>query len=178
VAKAYKTLFMDVGVNGVKKLINDEDTSIALEAAWETHRKAVKREPADRNRTPWVFDKKQIEQFLGVFAKRLKAEPPAWWRATLLKGEVFPRMHHGFPVEGELPAPAKVDVQKDEVIITSRKQVTRLPKAVYDKVASFVDIDADPVALWGEERGVSGVSSSFGWRGRFPSVKLSPENPF
>ena len=153
VAKAYKTLFTHLGLDGVKKLINDEDTSIALQAAWETHKTIVKRNPAVPIRTNWVFDKKPMEEFLAVVAKRLKAEPPEWWRATLLVGDVFPGMHHAFiDLGGELPVPPKLEVQKDEVIITSGKQVTRLPRAVYDKAASFADIGTAPEALWGADQ--------------------------
>ena len=44
----------------------------------------------------WVFDKKSMEEFLGLAAKHLKSEPPAWWETTLLKGECFPGRHHAF----------------------------------------------------------------------------------
>jgi hypothetical protein len=147
VAGAYKKLFAHVGIAGLPKLVEDEDTSIALQAAWELHRKAVKREPPIQNRTDWVFDKKPMEQFLKVLGKRLKSDPPAWWGSTLLKGEVFPGQHHAFTdLEKQQPPTATVIVGKDEVVITAGKQSVRMPKADFEKDKHELDIGA-PVAL-------------------------------
>ena len=113
VAGAYKKFFTHVGLAGLTKLADDDDTSIALQAAWELYRKPVKRDPLIRSRTDWVFDKKPIEEFLKFASKRLKSEPPAWWGATLLKGEVFPEEHHAFDIEGPLPTAATLKLEKD-----------------------------------------------------------------
>jgi hypothetical protein len=151
VAGAYKKLFTRVGRVGLPKLMEDEDTSIALQAAWEVHRKAVKRNPPIRRRTDWVFDRKPMEEFLKVAAKRLKSEPPAWWSATLLKGDVFPDEHHAFiDIEGALPATAKVKVEKDDVVLTSGKQSVKVPKVEFDKAAGELDLGTPPVILCGE----------------------------
>jgi hypothetical protein len=152
VAGAYKRLFTHVGLAGLKKVAEDEDTSIALQAAWELHRKSVKRDPPVLDRTDWVFDKKSMEEFLKFVAKRLKAKPPAWWGATLLKGDVFPGQHHAFiDNEGPLPPAATVKVEKDHVAITSGKQSVKIPKADFDKAAGDLDIGTSPVIMCGAE---------------------------
>jgi hypothetical protein len=131
-------------------LAEDADTSIALQAAWELHRKPVKRHPPIPRRTDWVFDKQPMEECLRFVAKRLKAQPPAWWAATLLKGDVFPNQHHAFiDLEDDLPAAAKVEVGNEKVTVKSGKQSITLPKEVYDKSVSSPDIGTPPVALLG-----------------------------
>ena len=42
-SEAYKKLFQEVGRAGLKDLRKDEDTSIALQAAWELSKKPVMR---------------------------------------------------------------------------------------------------------------------------------------
>lgn len=123
-----------------------------MQATWETHKKSVKRNPPIAHRTDWVFDKKPAEAFVAFFAKRVKSDPPAWWRTTLLNGEVFPEMHHAFiSLAEELPLGPKVEVKVNEVIITAGKQSVRVSMTAYDKATSFPEIATAPVALWGEE---------------------------
>jgi hypothetical protein len=153
VAGAYKNLFTYVGLARLKKLADDEDKSIALQAAWELHRKPVKRSPPMRYRTAWGFDKKRIEEFLGFVAKRLTTEPPEWWGATLMAGDVFPNQHHAFiDIEGGLPTAPKVQVDKDEVTITLGNQLLRLPKMVYGGESAFADIGPPAVVLVGAKQ--------------------------
>jgi hypothetical protein len=105
----------------------------------------VKRSPPSPRRTDWGFDQKQIQDFLEFMAKRVTVEPPQWWRATMVKGEVFPNRHHAFiDIEGDLPAAPKVDVEKGEVTITSGNQSIKLGKAVYDGVFTLADIGTRP----------------------------------
>ena len=154
-AAAYKALFTHVGLAGLKKLAEDDDTSIALQAAWELHRKAVKRDPPIRGRTDWVFDRKPMEEVIGFVAKRLQAEPPAWWRSALLKGDAWPDRQHAFiDRDGDPPAAPEVAIGKDEVTITSGKRSIKLPKAVYDKAEGFLDLGTAPAALLGAELSV------------------------
>lgn len=148
VAGAYKKLFTHVGLAGLPKLAEDEDASLALQAAWELHRKAVKRNPPIRNRTEWVFDRKPMEEFAKIVAKRLKAEPPAWWRDALLTGEVFPDRHHAFLYHQEPPAAAAtVKAEKEDIVITSGKQSVRMSKTEFEKDANEFDLDIAPVVL-------------------------------
>jgi hypothetical protein len=152
VGEAYRKFFTHVGLAGLKRVTEDEDTSIALQAAWELHRKVVKREKHIPLRTDWVFDKKPMEEFLEFAAKRLKAKPPTWWSATLLTGEVFPDMHHAFRTnEGPLPPTATVKVAQDDVVLTMGKQSIKLPKVDFDKAGGDLDPDTPPVILCGEE---------------------------
>lgn len=148
VAEAYKRLFTHVGPTGLKTLTDDDDTSIALQAAWELYRKPVKRDPQILGRTEWVFDKGPMEQFLKLAAKRLKSEPPTWWGATLLKGDVFPGRHHAFvDLQGPLPSTATFTVEKDDVVITSGKQSVKIAKADFDNAADPLDFGKPPVIL-------------------------------
>jgi len=128
VAASYKKLFTHVGSIGLPKLVEDEDASIAMQAAWELHRKSVKRDPPIKYRTDWAFDKKSLGEFLKVMTKRLKSEPPAWWSATLLNGDVFPGRHHSFMAE-DLPPAATLKAEKEHVVVTVGKQSLRLSKA-------------------------------------------------
>jgi hypothetical protein len=147
VATAYKKLFTHVGLGEIPKLREDEDLSIALQAAWESHRKVVKRNPLIRNRTEWVFDKKPIEEFLKVATKRLKSEPPGWWKAALLKGEVFPGQHHAFiDIDGPPPT-TTVKVEKEVVVISTGKQSVRMTKADFERDADEFEVGTEPVAL-------------------------------
>ena len=153
VAGAYKKLFAHVGLAGLPQLVKDEDTSIAIQAAWELYRKAVKRDPPIRNRADWVFDKKPMEEFLEVLGKRLKSDLPGWFGATLLKGDVFPRQHHAFiDIEEPPPSTATVKVEKDQVVITAGKHDVRMPKADFEKDADELDIGTAPVVLCEAER--------------------------
>jgi hypothetical protein len=152
-ARAYKELFTHLGRAGLKGLTGGGDTSIALQASWELHRKAVKRAPPIDYRADWVFDRKLAEGFVAFYSKRVKADPPAWWRTTLVHGDVFPGSHHAFLVRAKgLPAEAKVEVHKGEVVITAGKQAVRLPRAVYDEALPGSNRNTPPVALWGKEQ--------------------------
>jgi len=152
-AQAYKELFTYLGREGLRELTNDNEMSIALQAAWELHKKTVKRNSPIPNRTNWVFDKKLAQEFVAFFSKRVKTEPPAWWRVTLVNGEVFPDRHHAFVnLAEDVPVEPTVEMKNDEVIITAQKQSVRIAKAAYDKAASFPEIGTAPVTLWGEEQ--------------------------
>ncbi|HKA06093.1 MAG TPA: hypothetical protein VKD71_02465 [Gemmataceae bacterium] len=155
VAAAYKQLFTHVGLTGLKKLADDEDISIALQASWELHRKAVKRDPPIVGRTDWVFDPKPMAEFLRIAYKRMKEEPPVWWLTALLQGDAWPDSHHAFIDLGkDLPAAPKVEVGKDEVTITTGSKSFKLAKTDYDKAEPFGDSENPPAVLWGADLSV------------------------
>ncbi|HKB05059.1 MAG TPA: hypothetical protein VKD90_22740 [Gemmataceae bacterium] len=155
VATAYKALFTHVSSAGLMNLAEDEDPSIALQAAWELHRKAVKRDPPIVGRTDWVFDRKPMEEFLGFAAKRLKTDPPGWWRTAVLHGDAWPDSHHAFIDLGrDLPAAPVVEVGKDEVAIKAGTQVVKLARADFDKAEPFGGFGSPPAVLWGAEQSV------------------------
>jgi hypothetical protein len=88
-----------------------------------------------------------MEQFLRLVAARLNSKPPAWWAATLLKGEEFPGRHHAFiDVQGPLPSAATLRVEEDELLITSGKQSLRIPKG-FDTAATHLEIGGTPSAI-------------------------------
>jgi hypothetical protein len=149
VADAYTKLFARLGPVGTKKFINDDDTSIALQAAWETYKRRVKKQTAFRGRTQWGYDKDSLEEFLTFLAERLQSEPPDWWRATLLEVDVFPGRHHAFiDFKGKLPKPPKVRLNKGEVTIASAMQSVTIRKSMYDKFAPLGDPNRPPVVHW------------------------------
>src|SRR5436305_11912690 len=66
-AKAYKELFERVGKSGLIGLSKSEDTSLALQAAWESHKKLV---PADKQRAglpKHTYDPKELNKFVEFF---------------------------------------------------------------------------------------------------------------
>ena len=152
VSGAFKELFTYLGLEGLKELTRDEDTSIALQAAWETHKKPVKRDPAIAGRTDWVFDEKSMLEFLDFFADRVQAEPPEWWRDTLIHGEVFPGDHHAFVYfNRNLPPAVKVEVENDEVLITAGLDSIELSKAAYNRTVAIRAKAEARAEHWGNE---------------------------
>jgi hypothetical protein len=153
VAEAYKQLYEHVGVQGIRKLADDEDISISLQAAWETHKKVVARNPPIAGKSFWVFDEKSVEAFLAFFAKRIGADPPDWWRSTLRQGVVFPGRHHAFSDLAEgLPARPKVEIDQDHVIIRGERQSVRILRNAVERTVSFEDENAAVAVTWGDEQ--------------------------
>ncbi len=150
-AQAYKKLFMNVGPTGLQKLAEDEDSSIALQASWELYRKSVKRNPPILHRSDWVFDEKLVGEFLKVVANRLHSDPPAWWAATLLKGEIFPGQHHAFIDIGQpLPLIATVSTDEKDVVLTTGKLSLRMDKTDFSN-GNDPRFGTGPVVFYGTE---------------------------
>jgi hypothetical protein len=149
VADAYEQLFTLAGPAGLRELANDKDPSIALQAAWELHKKAVTRDPEIPGRTDWVFDKELLKGFLKDLAKHLKCEPPKWWSTTLINGEEFPGRHHAF-VTREEPEPSTATMSPDgeDYVVTSGKLSVRMPKALL----RHGQFDHPPVFLCGADK--------------------------
>jgi len=60
-AEAYKALFEKLGLGRLSALMKDEDTSIALQAAWEHYKKVVKRRVPLEARTDWILDRDKLK---------------------------------------------------------------------------------------------------------------------
>lgn len=164
VARAYKAMFTHLGLKGLKSLERDADTSIALQAMWETHKKTILRKPTIPGRTDWVFDQAPMKEFLSLFAKRVHSEPPEWWRIALLGGEVFPGLHHAFigkPVN--VPARQKVSFKDEVVIVETAEHSFRVSDAVYGEAYTASSGSKDSVALWGPEQSFFAIPSFRGY---------------
>jgi hypothetical protein len=91
--EAYEAYFRHLGPAGVRGLLADEDTGIALQAAWEVHKKPVKRVPPVPNRTDDLYDRDELARFREFLKDRTKAPLPDWWAAALVDVEFFPGQH-------------------------------------------------------------------------------------
>jgi hypothetical protein len=131
---AYEALFTKLKLDGLRPLINDKNTSIALQAAWEVHRNVVERKPPIPGRTDWVFSEKEVDEFIKSLSKGTGSVPPEWWSMTLRRGDVFPGSHHCFidKPKGD-PAHATPTVLKDGVVIMLGGKSIKIPKALCDK---------------------------------------------
>jgi hypothetical protein len=76
----FKSLFNKVGPEGLKKLKNHPNTTIALQAAWEL----VEQTPPLNNK----IDRKTIEDFIAFLEKRCDVKCPDWWRSSFLEASV------------------------------------------------------------------------------------------
>jgi hypothetical protein len=91
---AYRRLFESLKRADLPRLKNDQDTGIALQAAWELSRKPIKRKPAIAGRADWIYDPKPLKEFVRFFATRTGIRPPDWWIDTVCGIDLFPRQHH------------------------------------------------------------------------------------
>jgi hypothetical protein len=78
-AKAYKALFERVGKSGLVGLSKDEDTSLALQAAWEIHKKLIISDKQVGWRPKHTYDPKEMNKFVAFFKERTQAPVPDWW---------------------------------------------------------------------------------------------------
>jgi hypothetical protein len=95
-AIAYKELFLEVGLNEFTELTKDEDTSIALQSAWEIHKKIVKRTKPLTGRSDDIYDRDELGAFLVFLKDRTQAPVPDWWSTCIVDVDVFPHSNHAF----------------------------------------------------------------------------------
>ena len=95
-AKAYKQFFLKGGRAGLSGLTKDEDTGIALQAAWEVHKKAVKRPMPINGHTEDSYDSTELKKFTTFLNDRTKATAPPWWNKAIVDTDVHPWRHHAF----------------------------------------------------------------------------------
>jgi len=96
-SKAFQEWFEGIGRAGIAKLVDDEDVGISLQAAWEVHKKLVKRvKPVTAARSDDVYDREELNQFLIFLKKKTKATVPDWWAESIVDVDVFPNEHHAF----------------------------------------------------------------------------------
>src|SRR5262245_960411 len=107
-AEAYRELFRSEGPARLKLLLKDEDTGIALQAAWEVHTKAVRRQLPATHRSDWVYDRAGLERFVAFLKDRTGASVPDWWHQKILDVDLEPGEYHAFI---KRPAPKVVEVK-------------------------------------------------------------------
>jgi len=91
--KAFEELFQHIGAVGLRDLLADKHNGIALQAAWEVHKKAIKRPTPIANRTDDIYDRDELAKFLTFLKDRTKAPVPDWWAAGITQIELFPGQH-------------------------------------------------------------------------------------
>src|SRR5437667_9778674 len=63
-AAAYQAYFLRLGRAGLRDRMKDDDTGVALQAAWEVHLKPAKRKKKLEGRTDDVYDSAELAKFL------------------------------------------------------------------------------------------------------------------
>ena len=144
-AEGYQALFEKAGRTGLAKLTQDEDTGIALQASWEWHKKAAKRDKSKTRRAADIYDATELKKFLKAVTDRTKAPIPEWWSRDLLNIDVQPgkgpscRGLHDDPTPefkkakagGEVVQGAELE-RKDEILIyTEGGQTVRFPEKTF-----------------------------------------------
>jgi hypothetical protein len=141
-AAAYKALFTKVGKAGLAGLMKDEDTGIALQAAWELHKSPAKRATAIDHRTGDFYDSGLLKKFLGFLEVRTKAPVPGWWAGEVVAVELFPGRHHAFVGDGmhhtwklsvkagySVPEGAELERKGDTLVYTTGGRSVEFPRS-------------------------------------------------
>ncbi len=105
-ADAYKAYFLRLGRASLRDRMKDEDTGLALQAAWEAHLKPAKRKDAGL-RSDDMYDPAELGKFLAFLKARTKAPVPDWWAKGIVDVDLFPGQHHAFIGPGEKANPGK-----------------------------------------------------------------------
>jgi hypothetical protein len=150
-AEAYKAFFLKVGRAGLKDLMKDDDTGIALQAAWETYAKPIKRRPAVGARADDVYDPAELKKFVAVLKERTKAPVPDGWAAAMTDVDLFSGAHHAFigPLVDETDTPTeprtgrgdlKAELNGDNIVCSAGGRSVAFPKDTFGGILteSFV----------------------------------------
>ncbi len=140
--KAYKKLFRAVGRMGFAELKKDTDLGIALQAAWESHKKIVRNSKLEPARADDVYDPDELRTFVKFLKERSKAPVPVWWAKDLVYAEVIPGESHSFPEEtwpdfkegkagGLVPEGADLIDKGDTLIYTVGKQTIEFSRDTF-----------------------------------------------
>lgn len=145
----YKALFEKVGKAGLPDLMKDEDTGIALQAAWEVHKKLVKQSEKEGG-DKWVYDPDELKKFMELLKKRTKAPVPDWWGESVTIVEVSPGKGHGFWPNADrrpkyhetkdhtrLPEGHELEEKDDKLVYTVGKRSVEFPKDTFKHGSNF-----------------------------------------
>jgi hypothetical protein len=122
-AKAYKALFVQVGRAGLKELTEDADTGLALQAAWEHHKKPAKRAAPKVGETDDIYDPHELANFVTFLRERTKAPVPDWWSESIQNTSLFPGRHHGFDPDPLQRGDSVTNVKTDKWSVFARAQI-------------------------------------------------------
>lgn len=95
--EAYEKYFRYVGTASFRRLMADENTGIALQAAWEAFKKPITRTKKIAGRTERIYSPDELAKFLEFVKARTKAPIPKWWSRQILDVELGDT-RHGFVV--------------------------------------------------------------------------------
>ncbi|MBP3956293.1 hypothetical protein J8F10_13465 [Gemmata sp. G18] len=93
-AAAYREQFEKVGRAGLPALMKDKDTSLALQAAWEAHKKIIDRTKPVPFQEDETYDPNELKKFLEFLKERTKAPVPDWWAKGVLDLDVMKGRAH------------------------------------------------------------------------------------
>src|SRR5262245_4483562 len=175
--KAYQECFQHLGVARLRDRLKDKETGIALQAAWEVHKKAGKRAKPIDHRTDYVYDRAELERFLAFVKERTQAPVPAWWAETIVNVDLFPGRHHAFiespksdapklrkaKARGYVPEGAELEGDDGTLVYTTDGRAVEFPKSAFDDEW----LDDGIAGLVGEKRSVIAnyqLSSGFAFK--------------
>jgi len=150
-AQAYQNYFLCTGRAGLKVLMNDENTSIALQAAWETNLKPVERKVrGSDDRTDDTYDPTELAKFISFFKDRTRAPVPDWWATAVTDVDLMPSEHHSFSaaIKPRKPEGSKTDTRHfkatedgDNIVCSADGRTLTFPKRMFED-APFHSLDA------------------------------------
>jgi len=145
----YKALFEKVGKAGLPDLMKDEDTGIALQAAWEVHKKLVQRSKEIPPQSSDIYEPDGLKKFVEVLKKRTKAPLPDWWAESITIVEVKPGKFHWFRNKPDLrpkyyetkdytrlPEDHELERKADTLVYTVGKRSVEFPKDTFGEGSS------------------------------------------
>jgi len=90
--RAYRDFF--TSLESVESLLNDADTGIALQAAWEIKKHQISRTPMIADMEEFTYRSKECNEFIALLRRKINVAPPDWWRMAVCDLDVFPGSHH------------------------------------------------------------------------------------
>jgi hypothetical protein len=102
-ARAYKKLFQASNESAFEILAKDQDTGIALQAAWEQHKKLAKRDRPLKGRADDIYDPAGLKEFVTFLKKRVQCPVPEWWSESIVDIDVKPGIGHSFQPGSKWP---------------------------------------------------------------------------
>lgn len=160
-ATAYKKLFRHVGLAGLKGLAEDKDTSIALQVAWEIHKRPAKRPKPVGAPAEDTYDPAELTKFVQFLKERTRAPVPDWWAEEIVDVDVYPGKYHRFTVGGPdiraskagefvfVPKGAELERADGVLRYTSGGRSVEFPEVTFGKL-----VIGDVVGWVGDKRSV------------------------
>jgi hypothetical protein len=142
-APAFKAYFLRLRRAGLPDLLKDENSGIALQAAWETHLQPAERKEKAGLRTNDKYDPAELGKFVTFFKERTKAPVPDWWASALTDVYLFPGNCHAFGGAGKA-APEKpkstgadrnelkVEVKRNAIVCAAGSRSVEFPKETFE----------------------------------------------